>query len=105
MGLNFLPSFLIRLEVELLGLDGFFAARDRHNVASQRALAVGVLDKVYGLVKQRVFAERAFRGPIPVSTDENWVEVDEVEEVDDLSRTLGVYSLGSKQTPGKRSLR
>ena len=34
VGPNFLSSFLIRLEVDLLGLDGFFAARDRHDVAS-----------------------------------------------------------------------
>ena len=36
VGLHFLPSFLIHLEVELLGLGGFFTARDRQGAASQR---------------------------------------------------------------------
>ena len=60
----FFPHPLVGLEVELLPLDGFFAASYRENMAVERRLAVGVLDKINGFIKKRVLTESAFRGPV-----------------------------------------
>ena len=57
----FFPRPLVGLEVELLRLDGFFAASYRENMALavERRLAVGVLDKINGFIKKRVLTESA----------------------------------------------
>ena len=74
--------------MELLRLDGFFAASYRENMAVERRLAVGVLDKINGFIKKRVLTESAFRGPVPLAADDDGVELSMLEHAHNLVEHL-----------------